>query len=65
VCSAHEAAAFPLSEESYRFLVGAVGSPLAEAPEAPELALRQAERAITETAEYHAHVRLRRLLRTG
>jgi DNA repair protein RecO (recombination protein O) len=65
VCSVHEAAAFPLSEESYRFLVGALGSPLAQAPEAPEAALRQAERAISETAEHHANVRLRRLLRTG
>jgi DNA repair protein RecO (recombination protein O) len=65
VCSAHEAAAFPLNEDSYRFLVRAVGSPLAEAPEAPEIALRQAERAISETAEHHAQVRLRRLLRTG
>ena len=65
VCAAHEAASFPLSEESYRFLVEALGSPLAEAPEAPELALRQAERAIAETAEHHAHVRLRRLMRGG
>ena len=65
VCSAHEAAAFPLGEESYRFLVGALGSPLAHAPEAPEAALRQAERAISETAEHHVHVRLRRLLRIG
>jgi DNA repair protein RecO (recombination protein O) len=65
VCSAHEAAAFPLSEESYRFLVGALSRPLAEAPEAPEPALRQAERAIAETAEHHAHVRLRRVLRHG
>jgi DNA repair protein RecO (recombination protein O) len=62
VCSSCEAAAFPLGEESYRFLVAAVGTPLAQAPEASELALRQAERAITETAEHHAHVRLRPLL---
>jgi DNA repair protein RecO (recombination protein O) len=62
VCNACEAAAFPLGEESYRFLVTAVGRPLAEAPEASELALRQAERAIVETAEHHAHVRLRPLL---
>jgi DNA repair protein RecO (recombination protein O) len=62
VCSVHEAAAFPLGEDSYRFLVAALGSPLADAPEAPELALRQAERAISETAEHHAHVRLRPLL---
>ena len=62
VCSSCEAAAFPLGEESYRFLIGALGAPLAQAPEASELALRQAERAITETAEHHAHVRLRPLV---
>jgi DNA repair protein RecO (recombination protein O) len=65
VCSACEAAAFPLGEESYRFLVAAVGQPLARAPHASELALRQAERAITETAEHHAHVRLRPLVGVG
>ena len=63
VCSSCEAAAFPLAEESYRFLVAAVGQPLAQAPDASERALRQAERAIAETAEHHAHVRLRPLLR--
>jgi DNA repair protein RecO (recombination protein O) len=63
VCSSCEAAAFPLDEEAYRFLVGALGEPLARAPEASERALRQAERAIAETAEHHAHVRLRPLLR--
>ncbi len=62
VCSSCEAAAFPLGEESYRFLVGALGAPLAEAPEASELALRQAERAIGETAEHHAQVRFRPLV---
>jgi DNA repair protein RecO (recombination protein O) len=62
VCGSCEAAAFPLEEESYRFLVGALGQPLAQAPEASERALRQAERAISETAEHHAHVRLRPLL---
>ncbi len=62
VCGSCEAAAFPLGEEAYGFLVGAVGRPLAEAPEASLLALRQAERAITETAEHHAHVRLRPVL---
>jgi DNA repair protein RecO (recombination protein O) len=64
VCGSCEAAAFPLAEESYRFLVGALGQPLAQAPEASERALRQAERAISETAEHHAHVRLRPLLST-
>jgi DNA repair protein RecO (recombination protein O) len=62
VCSSCEAAAFPLGEESYRFLVGALGAPLAQAPDASELALRQAERAIGETAEHHAQVRLRPVL---
>jgi DNA repair protein RecO (recombination protein O) len=62
VCDSCQASAFPLGEESYGFLVAAVGNPLAEAPEASEPALRQAERAIGETAEHHAHVRLRPLL---
>ncbi len=62
VCTSCEAAAFALDQESYEFLVGALGSPLAQAPDASPRALRQAERAITETAEHHAHVRLRPLL---
>jgi DNA repair protein RecO (recombination protein O) len=62
VCNSCEAAAFPLGEESYRFMVGALGASLADAPDASELALRQAERAIGETAEHHAQVRLRPLL---
>ncbi len=62
VCSACEGSAFPLDEDAYRFLVGALGQPLAEAPEATDRALRQAERAIGETAEHHGHVRLRPLL---
>ncbi len=62
VCEACQDSAFPLGEESYRFLVTAIGRPLAQAPEASEPALRQAERAIGETAEHHAHVRLRPLL---
>ena len=64
-CNSCEAAAFPLGQEVHSFLVGALGRPLAEAPDASELALAQAERAITETAEHHAHVRLRPLLGTG
>jgi DNA repair protein RecO (recombination protein O) len=62
VCNACEAAAFALSEEAYGFLVGALGSPLANAPDGSELTLRQVERAIGDTAEHHAHVRLRPLL---
>jgi DNA repair protein RecO (recombination protein O) len=62
VCSSCEASAFPLGEEAYRFMVSAIGKPLAEAPEASAPALRQAERAISETAAHHAHVRLRPVL---
>jgi DNA repair protein RecO (recombination protein O) len=62
VCNACEAASFPLSRDAYEFLVGALGAPLAHAPDGPELILRQVERAIGETAEYHANVRLRPLL---
>ena len=65
VCNSCEAAAFPLDEESYEFLVGSLGRPLADPPDASERALRQAERAIAETAEHHAHVRLRPLLRAA
>lgn len=59
VCTACEASAFALGQEAHDFLVGALGSPLAEAPEAPPRALAQAERAILETLEHHAHLRLR------
>ncbi len=42
-------------------MVGAVGRPLAQAPAAEPRALAQADRAIAETLEHHAHVRLRRV----
>ena len=61
VCAGCEAGSFPLSEESHRFMVDALGRPLAEAPAASEPALREADRAIAETLEHHAHVRLRRV----
>jgi DNA repair protein RecO (recombination protein O) len=59
VCGACEAGAFPLSHEAHEFMAQAMGSPLASAPQASERALRQAERAISETVEHHGHVRLR------
>jgi DNA repair protein RecO (recombination protein O) len=62
VCGSCEAASFPLDEDAYAFLVAAVGQPLAQAPGASERALRQAERAIIETAEHHGNVRLRPLV---
>jgi DNA repair protein RecO (recombination protein O) len=62
VCGSCEAGAFALDEEAYGFLVGALGASLAQAPDGGVRALRQVERAISETAEHHAHVRLRPLL---
>jgi DNA repair protein RecO (recombination protein O) len=59
VCGACEAAAFSLDPDAYVFMVAALGAPLADAPDAPARALRQAERAIAELAAHHAHVRLR------
>jgi DNA repair protein RecO (recombination protein O) len=65
VCGSCESASFPLGEEAYQFLVGALGQPLALAPAASERALRLAERAIHETAAHHAQVRLRPLPRAA
>jgi DNA repair protein RecO (recombination protein O) len=59
VCTACEADGFALSAEAHEFMVEAMGRPLSEAPPAREPALRQAERAVSETLEHHAHVRLR------
>ena len=61
VCPGCEAGSFPLGAEAHEFLVSALGRPLAEAPDAGPAALRQADRAIAETLEHHAHVRLRRV----
>ena len=59
VCGACEAGSFALSQDGHDFLVAALGSPLTEAPDAGPTALQQADRAISETLEHHAHVRLR------
>jgi DNA repair protein RecO (recombination protein O) len=59
VCAACEQGAFELSREAHRFMIEALGHPLASVPSASDRALRQAERAISETLEHHAHVRLR------
>ena len=50
---------FDFSGEAHGFMVEALGRPLAQAPAASPRALRQAERAIGETLEHHAHVQLR------
>jgi Recombinational DNA repair protein (RecF pathway) len=62
VCPGCEAGSFPLDQESHQFMVDALARPLSEAPEAADWALRQVDRAVAETAEHHAHVRLRRLM---
>ena len=60
VCSACEASGFPLGEEAHAFMVGALGAPLAEAPER-----RRRGRCARPSArsprplEHHAHLRLR------
>ena len=61
VCASCEAGAFPLGQEAHRFLVDALGRPLSDSPTASDVALGQADRAIAETLEHHAHVRLRRV----
>jgi DNA repair protein RecO (recombination protein O) len=59
VCGSCEAGSFPMAEEAHAFLTDALARPLADAPEGSARALRQAERAIADTVEHHAHVRLR------
>ncbi len=59
VCGACEAGGFPISSQAHEFMVEALGRSLAEVPAATEGALNQVERAVTETVEHHAHVRLR------
>jgi DNA repair protein RecO (recombination protein O) len=62
VCPGCEAGSFPLSQEAHSFMVEALAKPLADAPETRETALRAVDRAVAETVEHHAHVRLRRLV---
>jgi DNA repair protein RecO (recombination protein O) len=61
VCEGCEAGSFPLDAESHEFMTRALGRPLAEFPSASDRALAQADRALAETLEHHAHVRLRRV----
>jgi DNA repair protein RecO (recombination protein O) len=58
VCGACEAASFALGEHAYRFMTEALARSLMEAPDAPDPALGQVERAISATLEHHAHLRL-------
>jgi DNA repair protein RecO (recombination protein O) len=58
VCGACEAGSFALDQDAHDFLVAALGNPLAETPGASRSVVQQAERAVREMAEHHAHVRL-------
>jgi DNA repair protein RecO (recombination protein O) len=58
VCGACEAGSFALGEAGHGFMAAALGRSLAETPHAPEPALGQVERALSETLEHHAHLRL-------
>jgi len=58
VCPSCEAGSFRLDEAAHEFLVEALGRPLADTPGVAASALVQADRAVRETAEHHAHVRL-------
>jgi len=58
VCSSCEAGAFALEEGAHTFMTEVLARPLAEAPEGNERALGQVERAIAQTLEHHAHLRL-------
>jgi DNA repair protein RecO (recombination protein O) len=61
VCTACEGGAFRLDAGAHAFLQDALGRPLAEVPTGIDVrALRQAERAITETVEHHVGTHLRR-----
>jgi DNA repair protein RecO (recombination protein O) len=61
VCAGCEAGSFPLDPEAHRFMVDVLARSLAEAPAASRRTLAQADRAIAETLEHHAGVRLRRV----
>ena len=60
VCGACEGSAFPLDEEAHALHGRGARPPAGRgAARAGDRALRQAERAILETVEHHAHLRLR------
>jgi DNA repair protein RecO (recombination protein O) len=56
--AAGRSGAFPLDERACEFMTEALGRPLSETPVSEERVLGQVERAVSETLEHHAHVRL-------
>lgn len=59
VCGSCEGSGFPLGEEAHGFMVAAIARPLREVVAVGDVALRQVERAVEDTAAHHGHVRLR------
>jgi DNA repair protein RecO (recombination protein O) len=58
VCAACEAGSFAISQAAHGFMTDALACPLAQTPTGAEQVLGQVERALAETLEHHAHVRL-------
>jgi DNA repair protein RecO (recombination protein O) len=58
VCKACEGASFPLDAQAHGFMTAALARSLTDSPDAPDAVLGQVERAISETLEHHAHLRL-------
>jgi DNA repair protein RecO (recombination protein O) len=58
VCAACEAGSFAISQAAHGFMTEALARPLADTPSGAEQVLGQVERALAETLEHHAHVRL-------
>jgi DNA repair protein RecO (recombination protein O) len=54
------AGGFALDGAALSFMATALGAPLRESPSASRQTLAQVDRAVAETLEHHAHVRLRR-----
>lgn len=50
--------AFRLDEQAHEFMAEALGRPLSDPPAGVERVLGQVERAVSETLEHHAHLRL-------
>jgi len=59
VCASCSADGFPLRADALDWLIAALSNPVAEAPDGEAVALRMAERCVSETVEHHANVRLR------
>ena len=59
VCPDCESTGFALRPSALHWLVEAIGSPVADAPDGSEVDLRIAERCVSETVEHHANIRLR------